>query len=91
MNPKNFTSFISVVRHGGIYYHGIAPKELFYAKDEDSFAVKEPISRAYYKIREVFDRSKTIANKIKPDWKAIDLGAAPGGWTKVSHYIYKNR
>jgi 23S rRNA U2552 (ribose-2'-O)-methylase RlmE/FtsJ len=39
----------------------------------------------FYKLREVFDRFAFL-RELKPESKAIDLGAAPGGWTKVIIY-----
>jgi len=41
------------------------------------------ICRAYYKIKEVVDR---VPLKLEKSMRAIDIGAAPGGWT---HYLSK--
>jgi tRNA acetyltransferase TAN1 len=45
-----------------------------YAKGE------RPFTRAEHKIREAVE---VFNIKIKPDFEVLDLGSAPGGWTKV--------
>jgi tRNA(Ser,Leu) C12 N-acetylase TAN1/23S rRNA U2552 (ribose-2'-O)-methylase RlmE/FtsJ len=45
-----------------------------YAKGE------RPFTRAEHKLREALE---TFNVRIKPDFEVLDLGAAPGGWTKV--------
>ncbi len=45
-----------------------------YAKGE------RPFTRAEHKIREAIEAFNV---EVKPDYEVLDLGAAPGGWTKV--------
>jgi tRNA(Ser,Leu) C12 N-acetylase TAN1 len=45
-----------------------------YAKGE------RPFTRAEHKIKEALE---TFNVEVKPDYEVLDLGAAPGGWTKV--------
>ena len=52
-------------RAGGIYRYAMTP---------------ETISRAAFKLTEVFDR---IPLALPDSFEALDLGAAPGGWTRV--------
>ena len=52
-------------RAGGIYRYAMTP---------------ETISRAAFKLTEVFDR---IPLPLPASFEALDLGAAPGGWTRV--------
>ena len=49
--------------------------------------VDAPVSRAYYKLHQVFDdHLKDILPKLRIDNGAgLDLGASPGGWTQVLH------
>jgi hypothetical protein len=42
-------------------------------------AEKKPMSRAYFKIEEATFRADI---PISMDWKCVDVGAAPGGWTQ---------
>jgi len=39
-----------------------------------------PLNRAEFKIREAID---AFGIELAPTWRALDVGAAPGGWTKV--------
>jgi len=39
---------------------------------------RPPPCRAYYKIEEAFARSGV---RVRKDWKCVDVGAFPGGWT----------
>jgi 23S rRNA U2552 (ribose-2'-O)-methylase RlmE/FtsJ len=55
---------------------------MFYVKADDAFNIESPC-RAHYKIKEVFDRCNHLGFDIPETGKSIDLGAAPGGWTKV--------
>jgi len=41
---------------------------------------ERPLTRAEHKIREAI---RTFNLEIKPNFRVLDLGAAPGGWTKV--------
>ncbi len=41
---------------------------------------KRPISRAEHKLREIIDKHGL---ELPPEGRALDLGAAPGGWTRV--------
>ena len=59
---------------------------MFYVKGEDNFNIESPC-RAHYKIKEVFDRCNHLHFDIPETGKAIDLGAAPGGWTKVRNML----
>ena len=41
---------------------------------------RRPISRAEHKLREIIDKHGL---ELPPEGRALDLGAAPGGWTRV--------
>jgi len=41
---------------------------------------ERPLTRAEHKIREAI---RAFNLEVKPDFRVLDLGAAPGGWTKV--------
>lgn len=41
---------------------------------------QRPLNRAELKLREAVE---IFGIKLKPEWRALDIGASPGGWTKV--------
>ena len=41
---------------------------------------QRPLNRAELKLREALERFDIA---LEPSWRALDVGAAPGGWTKV--------
>ena len=67
-----------------IAYLGLTDAENFVVKPirvSKKYARGErPFTRAEHKIREALE---TFNIKIGPDFEVLDLGAAPGGWTKV--------
>ena len=46
---------------------------------KEARAAKRPMCRAYFKLEEAADRARL---PLKADWKCVDVGAAPGGWTQ---------
>lgn len=87
VSPSNATIAISLTIFRNTAFMGISYIEdnlsdwtggvLFYSKTNDI------ICRAEFKIEEAF---KVFGIKISGGMKALDLGAAPGGWT---HYLSK--
>lgn len=85
--PKGANTVVSLTVYSDIAYLGISRLEdnvsdwtggvLFYSKTNDI------ICRAEFKIEEAF---KVFGIKVKKGMNALDLGAAPGGWT---HYLGK--
>jgi len=73
LSPTKFDQVLFIVRLKDEYHYGLFPKEYFVRKREF-----KTISRAYYKIAEAIDRFKI---PINPEWKALDIGAAPGSWS----------
>ncbi|RIB35565.1 MAG: hypothetical protein BXU00_00450 [Candidatus Nanoclepta minutus] len=73
LSPIKFDWVLFIVNLKGEYYYGLFPKEYFVRKKEF-----RTISRAYYKIVEAIDRFKIPINL---EWKALDIGAAPGSWS----------
>jgi len=73
LSPTKFDQVLFIVRLKDEYYYGLFSREYFVRKREF-----KTISRAYYKIAEAIDRFKI---PINPEWKALDIGAAPGSWS----------
>jgi hypothetical protein len=46
---------------------------------KEARAEKKPMCRAYFKLEEAADRASL---PISAEWKCVDVGAAPGGWTQ---------
>ena len=46
---------------------------------KEARAEKKPMCRAYFKLEEAADRARL---PISAEWKCVDVGAAPGGWTQ---------
>lgn len=46
---------------------------------KEARAAKKPMCRAYFKLEEAADRARV---PLAADWKCVDVGAAPGGWTQ---------
>ncbi len=67
-----------------VAYLGIFPRELFVTKQlhrARKYAPgQRPLNRAQLKLSEIIER---FGLELRPDMRALDLGAAPGGWTKV--------
>lgn len=55
----------------------------------DKLASQDHVSRAFYKIKEAFERCR-IQESLQPTYNAIDIGAAPGGWSLFLSNIVKN-
>eukprot|EP00903_Cladosiphon_okamuranus_P009874 g9380.t1 len=73
-----FTHVLSVVFTRGAYLWGLAEaathgRSIIENNNEDT-----AVCRAFYKITEVYARAELSFGE---DWTAIDIGAAPGGWT----------
>jgi len=67
----------------GIYMGISAPEETITPRTAGIYRYgfeKDNLSRAEFKLTEVFD---TLPLKLPASFKAVDLGAAPGGWTRV--------
>ncbi|KAL3784364.1 hypothetical protein ACHAW5_005387 [Stephanodiscus triporus] len=85
------TGEIKVVTENDLGLHG--------GEEEDIFPSDVPVSRAYYKLAQVFQDEKllkAIASPQNSDGKnsmktmlshgtGLDIGASPGGWTQVLH------
>ncbi len=77
LNPTKFKFVASLVAVGGTYYYGVAGRKLYATQAQDGAA---HTSRAYYKIEEAVRRFRV---PIKKGWRALDIGAAPGGWSEL--------
>lgn len=83
LNPTEFTHFLSVVFLEKKYFFGLSPANLFFRKPDQL----EHISRSYYKLNEAFHRFNI---SLKPTYRILDIGAAPGGWTEfLSKHVEK--
>jgi 23S rRNA (cytidine2498-2'-O)-methyltransferase len=79
LDPKKYTHIIQVVYAYNRYHFGITKVN----NDRPMFNVlfselEEVVCRAYYKLAEFFIVESVQAT---PNMKAIDIGAAPGGWS----------
>jgi len=86
LHPKNYTHFLSIVHVDNLYYVGLAPKSFFFSFDNAQRVPTQEnvISRSYYKLMEAVERTPI---KLDKSMKAVDIGAAPGGWTQfLSQY-----
>lgn len=90
LHPKQFTHVLSIARERGRYYYGLAPKELFWGPESGVHSVQmDKVSRAYHKMKEVFTRIDCLRLADTAQWTAIDVGAAPGGWTQYLSPLMK--
>lgn len=85
LDVKNPEVVISVYATDEVLYYGIASIDDLpsrWSAGEIHFSKKiDSISRAEFKLREIFDTFP-----LRPvGYVAVDLGAAPGGWTRVLH------
>ena len=84
LNVKQPQQIISVFMAQDYYYIGVSPAMhnlstyaggmRHYAKDN------QIVSRAAFKLMEAVE---VFDIRMQPSWRAIDLGASPGGWSKV--------
>lgn len=78
-----FSHYLSVVYLKGRYYYGVNPSEQFFRKPRE----EDHISRSFYKISEAISRFKIPLNN---EFKVLDIGASPGGWTEyMSNHVKK--
>jgi len=86
VHPKDFTHYLSIIDFENKFYVGLEERNLFYSTDNANHSVvKSKISRAYYKLKECIERLKINLSNFEI---AVDLGAAPGGWTEyLSEYV----
>lgn len=86
LDVRHPAQIVSVVGNGRTLYAGISPAVYNlsnWAGGARRFA-REPgqISRAEFKLLEAIEH---FAIPLRPQGRALDLGAAPGGWTRVLH------
>jgi 23S rRNA C2498 (ribose-2'-O)-methylase RlmM len=90
VHPKVFDRVLCIVHDekDNLYYYGLAPSKYIYSPENAIHSVagkNVSVSRAYFKIREVFERCPRLRECASgADKVAVDVGAAPGGW---SHYL----
>jgi len=69
---------------------GVSPAENIKRKEIKVFHKypkgQRPLNRAELKIKEAIQHFEIV---IRPEYRALDLGAAPGGWTKVLSSLAK--
>ena len=92
LEAKGATHLLSVVQANEKYLVGIAPRgEYAVHWDVQSGPAGaeadngDAVCKAYYKMREAVEEAVTcqgMANLASTDWRAIDIGASPGGWTQ---------
>lgn len=78
-NPK-ITVVVQILQD--IAYVGIINTEDILSKTlkvSKKYEVR-PVNRAEFKLREAIEEFKI---ELKSDWRALDIGASPGGWTQV--------
>ncbi len=84
LNVKNPEQVISIVTNDEVYYVGISNARLNLSNWPGGirhFAVeKEQISRSEFKLLEALEVFEIDTDNFKT---ALDLGAAPGGWTRM--------
>lgn len=80
--PQNASMVASVVLSGDGYRIGVSGQKSFAGHMPTHAATADPISRAYFKLREAVIRSGAETAFDFRGAVAIDAGAAPGGWTK---------
>ncbi|CAM9301998.1 unnamed protein product, partial [Ectocarpus sp. 13 AM-2016] len=73
-----FTHVLSLVFARGAFLWGLAEAATHGRSIIDNNNEDTAVCRAYYKIKEVTSRADL---SFGDDWTAIDIGAAPGGWT----------
>ncbi|CAM9236213.1 unnamed protein product [Ectocarpus sp. 6 AP-2014] len=73
-----FTHVLSLVFARGAFLWGLAQAATHGRSIIDNNNENTAVCRAYYKIKEVTSRADL---SFSEDWTAIDIGAAPGGWT----------
>ncbi|CAM9783801.1 unnamed protein product [Scytosiphon promiscuus] len=73
-----FTHVLSVVFARGAFLWGLAEAATHGRSIIDNNNEDTAVCRAFYKIKEVSSRAELTFSK---DWTAVDIGAAPGGWT----------
>ncbi|CAN0036170.1 unnamed protein product [Pylaiella littoralis] len=73
-----FTHVLSVVFSRGAFLWGLAEAETHGRSIIENNNEDSAVCRAFYKIKEVTSRAELSYGE---DWTAIDIGAAPGGWT----------
>jgi hypothetical protein len=79
LHPKNFTHVLFIVQHDNELRWGVTKPELLYERLDEDYVVTNAISRAYYKLAEAAER---IPIPLQREWRAIDIGSSPGGWTQ---------
>eukprot|EP00002_Diphylleia_rotans_P025795 TRINITY_DN5119_c0_g1_i1.p1 TRINITY_DN5119_c0_g1~~TRINITY_DN5119_c0_g1_i1.p1 ORF type:complete len:346 (-),score=58.85 TRINITY_DN5119_c0_g1_i1:18-1055(-) len=85
LHPKNFTEVLHLVRitDRQIFY-GFQPREEFYHQETPKVDSSLTICRAASKLEEIIERDMI---SIEKSFKALDIGASPGGWTNIlSHH-----
>lgn len=91
-SEKKCTHVIYIIKAYQKYYFGIFDKKYCYGYlatntklKYSQFDLNSSISRAYYKLRELFKREEIYFKSLlllKNNFIALDIGSSPGGWTK---------
>ena len=81
--PHGYRAVACVVYVQGRYAAGLAAPSAFHGDLSTAHrnTAGEAVSRAYYKLREVRARCACVPADLSTVAAAIDVGAAPGGWT----------
>ena len=92
LEVKGPTHLLSVVQANESYLVGIAPRDQYAVSWDVATGNAEAegdggegVCKAYYKMKEAMEEAATcqgMANLASTDWRAIDIGASPGGWTQ---------
>lgn len=81
LHPVNFSHVLDVVEADGKFYYGIRPRAGFFCRPWNTVKPTDvSCSRAKHKLQEVCD---SLQLAFPPGSAAIDIGAAPGGWTDL--------
>lgn len=81
LDPRSFTHMLFVVHSQNEYHYSLQPRSSFCGSIAQRNTEDNALCRAIYKIKEACTR---LPIPLERAWKAIDLGASPGGWT---HYL----
>jgi len=79
-SPTSYDLVASIVRSGDLYLSGLHEVTASARSPEPSSPSSDPVRcRAYFKLQEAMTRSGL---SLPPEARALDAGAAPGGWTE---------
>jgi 23S rRNA U2552 (ribose-2'-O)-methylase RlmE/FtsJ len=93
-HPVTFDSvlFVIYLSDQSRAFVSFEPGARFYVRNGNDVAAataekEDNVSRAHWKIREALER---VRAPPQPDWTVLDVGAAPGGWTRYFAPICKS-